>query len=657
MSILIPITLFGWIPFILLLFSLVPPRRAVILSFIIAWLFLPYAGYALPGVPDYTKRSATVMGVLLATVIFRSDWLFSLRPRWYDLPMATWSLCPIASSLANGLGLYDGISASFEYCVTWGLPYLIGRVYFTRLEHLRALAMGILEGGMAYVPLCLFEIRMSPHLHRMVYGFEPSGWGEVVLGGYRPKVFMSLALEVAMWMTVASTTGFWLWASGAVKELRGFALKYLLIPLIITTVLCKVAGGWLLLIMGISTWYLIKWSKSRLPVLVLVLVPSLYLLTRSTGLWSGQEAIDLVRSVLNERRAESLQVRISSENLLVAKALERPVFGWGGWSRSRIIDADGRDRSITDGLWVIAVGTNGLVGLISLYSSLLLPMVLLVGRCPARALLSPALAPACVLATILNLYAIDCIANAMVNPIYPLALGGVVGVLGRLNRDVTQSRRPSSGPERAGHLNKLNIYNKKELFTNITVSGTDPREEAAIRLGLLGRSLMEHGMSREAEEARSSALQRWAELAADYPDDLEYRKGWLDGLNDSAWTLLTSPGLEGRDVSRAVQIAEQAVGLEPEGAAYWNTLGIAYFRVGDWKAAIRALERSMELSAGGTSFDYFFLAMACWKRGDKEEARHWYSRANKWMEEHNPDHGELLHFRREAKALVDSHRA
>jgi hypothetical protein len=301
MLLLVPITLFGWIPAILLIFSALPPRRAVTVAFIFAWLFLPYAGYDLPGFPDYTKKSATSMGVLLATVLLRSDWLFSLRPRWLDLPMATWCLCPIASSLSNGLGLYDGLSASFDYFVTWGLPYLIGRVYFSRLEHLRELAIGIVEGGLVYVPLCLWELRMSPQLHRQVYGFEPNGWGEVVYGGYRPKVFMSLALEVAVWMTAASTTGFWLWASGALHQIKGVAFSRLLVPLLITTVLCKVTGGWLLLILGLSLWFLLKWSGSRLPVILLILVPTLYLATRSTGLWSGDHAISLVRTLVQRK--------------------------------------------------------------------------------------------------------------------------------------------------------------------------------------------------------------------------------------------------------------------------------------------------------------------------------------------------------------------
>ena len=165
---------------------------------------------------------------------------------------------------------------------------------------------------------------------------------------------------------------------------------------------------------------------------------------------------------------------------------------------------------------------------------------------------------------------------------------------------------------------------------------------------------MEHGMVREAEEAWSSARRLWAELAADYPDDLEYRKCWLDGLNDSAWTLIARPGLDAHGLASTIQLAEQTVTLEPESATYWNTLGIAYFRARDWKAAIHALGQSTELGDGGTSFDFFFLAMAWWQQGDREQAHHWYLRGNAWMEEHNPGHEALIRFREEATALLGS---
>ncbi len=68
---------------------------------------------------------------------------------------------------------------------------------------------------------------------------------------------------------------------------------------------------------------------------------------------------------------------------------------------------------------------------------------------------------------------------------------------------------------------------------------------------------------------------------------------------------------------------------------YCNPLGVAHYRAGDWKAAIAALQRSMELHKGGNSSDWFFLAMAHEKLGDKEQARQWHDRAIQWMEKNN----------------------
>jgi hypothetical protein len=656
MSILVPISLLGWIPVILLIFVLLPPRRAVLLAFIFAWLFLPLAGFRIPGFPDYTKRTATSLGVLLAMAVFHSNWLFAFRPRWVDLPMAIYCLlCPMVSSLTNGLGFYDGCSGVVSYLTTWGLPYLIGRVYFTRLEHLHELAVAIVVGGLVYVPLCAWEMRMSPQLHRTVYGFM-QGWPEMSFGGYRPQVFMTCALELALWMTATATTGFWLWASGSVRHLRGYPFGWLVCALLIITILCRGTGAWILLIVGIMFWFALKYSNSRWPAIALVLVPILYAITRVSGTWSGDHAVNLIRMSVNERRAESLEFRMRNEDLLAAKAMQQPWFGWGGWGRNFATDASGRVISTVDGMWIIALGTHGIIGLVAFDSALLVPMVLLIRRYPVRAWRTPTLAPAAVLTTLTNLYTIDCIANAMVNPIYYLVLGGVTGTLAALARPGKSTRAQAGDTQLSQLLDHLHdLPSSRALPCDAGhVAGPDPREEDATRFGALGRSLMEHGMVREAEEARSTAIKLWAELAAEYPDDVEYRRCWLDSLNDTAWTLISHPGLDDRDIARAIQLVEQAVTLEPESATYWNTLGIAYFRARDWKAATHALGQATELGGGGTSFDHFFLAMAWWQEGDKEEAHHWFSRGNAWMEEHNPDHETLIRFREEATALLDS---
>jgi tetratricopeptide (TPR) repeat protein len=92
--------------------------------------------------------------------------------------------------------------------------------------------------------------------------------------------------------------------------------------------------------------------------------------------------------------------------------------------------------------------------------------------------------------------------------------------------------------------------------------------------------------------------------------------------------------------------------LAPQAGTCWNTLGAARYRAGNWDGAIAALEKSVELRQGGDSFDWFFLAMARWRRGDQEQGRKWYAAAVLWAEKHGSENAELRRFRAEAAALL-----
>ncbi|HET6323207.1 MAG TPA: hypothetical protein VFG04_00800, partial [Planctomycetaceae bacterium] len=172
MTILVPITLFGWVPCVLLLFMWLPPRRAVITAFMAGWLFLPAATFDLPGLPDYSKMAATCAGILLAALVFDTDTLLSIRPRWFDLPILVWCFMPFVTNEVEGIDMYDSLSWSVNRMITWGMPYFIGRVYFTDAEALKELAVGMVIGGLIYIPICWFEIRMSPQVSRFLYGVE-----------------------------------------------------------------------------------------------------------------------------------------------------------------------------------------------------------------------------------------------------------------------------------------------------------------------------------------------------------------------------------------------------------------------------------------------------------------------------------------------------
>jgi tetratricopeptide (TPR) repeat protein len=79
---------------------------------------------------------------------------------------------------------------------------------------------------------------------------------------------------------------------------------------------------------------------------------------------------------------------------------------------------------------------------------------------------------------------------------------------------------------------------------------------------------------------------------------------------------------------------------------------VAQYRLGDWKAALVALEKATSLRKQNNSTDWFVLAMAHWQLGDKEQARKWYDQAVRWMDKNKPQDEELRRFRAEAAELL-----
>jgi serine/threonine protein kinase/Tfp pilus assembly protein PilF len=132
----------------------------------------------------------------------------------------------------------------------------------------------------------------------------------------------------------------------------------------------------------------------------------------------------------------------------------------------------------------------------------------------------------------------------------------------------------------------------------------------------------------------------------------DYGQGHAGNHNNLAWLIATWPDLKWRDPGLAVAHARKAVDLAPDIGGFWNTLGVAQYRNGDWKTAVEALMKSVQLRQGGDSFDFFFLAMAHWQLGEKDKARAWYDRAVAWMDQNAPQDGELKRFRAEAASLL-----
>jgi superkiller protein 3 len=141
-------------------------------------------------------------------------------------------------------------------------------------------------------------------------------------------------------------------------------------------------------------------------------------------------------------------------------------------------------------------------------------------------------------------------------------------------------------------------------------------------------------------------VEQWEHAVEDYGKAMTFSTkvpplqidlAWLLATeNELAWLLATCPDAKIRDPKRAVKLAWTAVCAAPRQGEFWNTLGVARYRAGDWKAAVAAFDKSMELRAGGDAFDWFFLAMIQQKLGDPAEARKRYDQAVQWVEKNGP---------------------
>ncbi len=438
MSIAIPIAMFGWLAVVPLLFLTMPARRAVIAGILGGWLFLPNTAYFIDQLPDYTKVSATTAVVLVGALLFDFKTFGRVRPAWYDLPIVLWCAWPLVSSLSTGLGAWDGFSQLLNQVISWGIPYMLGRVYFRDPGAVRELALGFFIAALVYLPLVAFEIRMSPQLHSTLYGFHQHEFAQSRRGeSWRPTVFLQHGLAVGMFMGSAAVLGFWLWRSGAARTLRGWSMLWLAAAVVTATVLSGSFGAVILMAGGIGALWAAGAWRARWPVFALVAFPILYMTAKVLGGWRGYELLSLIEE-FNPGRAGSLGVRLRSENGAIDRMQGMALLvGEGRFVFGGMVVEEGGTAIVPDGYWLIALVRTGAVGLAGLAATLLLPAWMCITRLPARAWSDPRLAPIVALAVVVALWMVDNLFNAMINPVFPLAAGAVQSVVG----EITAGRR------------------------------------------------------------------------------------------------------------------------------------------------------------------------------------------------------------------------
>jgi len=433
-GIVVDVAMAGWYPLCFMLFMLLQPARAVAVGLVTGFLLLPNVVYDLPGMPNYDKGLAIVMGVGAAAVICDHKRFVRFRPEKIDLPVLLLCLSCFLSAVVNGDGAYRGISNAFDFGVRWALPWFLGRLYFADFEAQKYLALATVVGALVYVPFALWEVKMSPQLHREFYGvmlrsFKHAHRG---FGLWRPNVFVSHGLAYALFNSLAALCAFWLWHTKSVRKVWSFPMGFVVGVLVFMTFAAQSSNAILLLFLGMGCLLLGSRNRKAFPVLVLALVPPVYVTLRQGLRWDGQQLVAVAESVFGKSRAISLNVRIESEALLRDKILERPWFGYDDFkeftgNKGREVESS---PVLVDSRWLLYLGLYGVFALAGLWSMQLLAPYLLWRKVPSVHWSHPVFAAAAVLGIASLLITLDGLLNAFEIQAFTAGAGGVAHLLG-----------------------------------------------------------------------------------------------------------------------------------------------------------------------------------------------------------------------------------
>lgn len=433
------LAIFTWPLISIIFFRTMRLPLAVIVTVLGGYLLLPEnTAWDLPVLPGFDKDTVPVLSALILGSIFMAraqegNILQGLLPgHWIArLLLLVLALSAFLTVITNpdgltyptrflpGLSPYDAFSA-VSGTIMMALPLLLARKYLASPATHRLLLVAFCAAGLAYSLPALFEVRMSPQLNNWVYGFFPHSWAQHFRsGGWRPVVFLQhgLFLGIFLSMAVLATTGL----IQMDKPRRG-KLILASVWLLATLLLSKNLGATMITLILLPVALFLGTRGQFLVAAVIAGVFLSYPLLRSAHVLPIEQITELVEDI-DPQRASSFLTRLENEERMLAKAFERPFFGWGGWGRSRVYDETGNDITIADGYWIIALGVDGWFGYLSRMGLLTAPVFLLILKCRRDGVGMES----SILALILAANLIDMVPNSSITPLSWLLAGALWG--------------------------------------------------------------------------------------------------------------------------------------------------------------------------------------------------------------------------------------
>jgi hypothetical protein len=231
---------------------------------------------------------------------------------------------------------------------------------------------------------------------------------------------------------VDGRTAWTLWRHGAERRLGGLPAWSLCAALLATTVFCRSLGALALLLLGCLSLACARALRRSWPLLLFALLPVLFVAARLCLDWQAPRLVDFVAGWA-PARARSLDYRIDADNVWLHGFWQRPWLGWSAWGATA--PAGGEAPSVArDSYWIITATCFGLSGLSAFFCAHLAPVVALLRRVSPSEWAQPRSAGTTALVVALCMFVADCMFNAMINPVYTVALGSITSLAAAVHR-------------------------------------------------------------------------------------------------------------------------------------------------------------------------------------------------------------------------------
>lgn len=372
-----------FVPIAAICFARLPLRSAILTVLIGGWWLLPVGHYSPGGVgtslPWWITGTALPSDMLLTKAWIPPlvsvlggalrDWesVRTWRPEAIDAPMAFWCVWPLLDGF-GGAPTPAPWLATLYICGSWGLPWLIGRLWFAGRDGCLSLTRAIAFSGLANLPVAVIEGTRPPMLYGLIYGPHPFRFDGIArFVGYRPIGFLEHGNLYGLWTAIAAFAAVWLVGD---RGRKGGGWIALAIANVVVMLASQSTGAIILFVVGLAV--LAMWRSRDFPVLMVVVAVALLLvgaihlsgvvplqaIARSPA---GENVIGMMRAT----GRGSFLWRVSQDTKTLASIHAHLIGGTAQWDWWRPY------RTRPWGQPFLLIGQYGVVGLLLAWGSLL----------------------------------------------------------------------------------------------------------------------------------------------------------------------------------------------------------------------------------------------------------------------------------------------